>query len=301
LPDPGRAQAVLDCHLTAPGWLVLTPRCDGTTRAEISSNPDVPLLPFLFGQELTDVGRFAEAVKFADMDLAQSPFGSGQIGLRIFSTRMASADEADDPLPQLEERMRRFAGPGPLAYIRFRVAIANGDMTAAKSFLDAQTGSSVPHGHFWDGMTTIRSGEGRSVIELVLRAVRSKSAGDIRAMQNRCSPPQLNTTPPDPAFGACLVGLTLVGDLDEAFALANRGYRDVDCCSAAEQEHQWLMTGGIYHPRAELFGKAMAPARADRRFIELARRTGLLAYWKSGHPPDFCSYERVAVCALLRQ
>jgi hypothetical protein len=44
----------------------------------------------------------------------------------------------------------------------------------------------------------------------------------------------------------------------------------------------------------------MAPVRAQRRFIEIARRTGLLAYWKSGHPPDFCSFERAPVCELLR-
>jgi hypothetical protein len=90
-----------------------------------------------------------------------------------------------------------------------------------------------------------------------------------------------------------------LGDFDTLFALATRAYRDVACCSPAEQEREWLAGGGDYYPRWPLFGKAMTPARADPRFIEIARRTGLLAYWKSGHPPDFCSFERVPVCKLL--
>jgi hypothetical protein len=64
-------------------------------------------------------------------------------------------------------------------------------------------------------------------------------------------------------------------------------------------EQKWILSGGQVYPRQYLFGPVMVKARADPRFIEIARRTGLLAYWKSGHRPDFCMTEKVPVCALL--
>ena len=286
LPDPARPLAVLDCHLTAPGWQILTPKCDQRTRAAISANPDVPLLPFLFAIQLVDTGRFVEAVKFADMDLAQSPLGAGQLSLRIFATRMTRSGDSDAMLPQLEDRIRRYVGPGSLAYFDYSVAVANGDMRAAEVVL----GSSGD---------AIAAGETKETMETVLRAVRSKSPPDVAAMRERCDPPSSVAAPEDPAFGTCIVGFTLLGDPDRAFAAAVRGYRDVACCSPAQQQEQWLASGGEYRSRSELFGRAMAPFRADPRFVEIARRTGLLAYWKSGHPPDFCSVERAPVCRLL--
>ena len=289
LPDPGRARAVLDCHLTAPGWLVLTPQCDRAVRAAISADPSVPLLPFLFGWQLAGSGRFQEAASFADMDLAQSPLGVGQLGLRIFATRMSHSGEADEDLPDLQARAHRYIGPASTAYLDYRVAVSNGDFAAAESLLnDPDFGLAIAAGHT------------RATIQLVLRAVRSQAPADVKAMQGACNPPPRELAPADPAFGTCLVGLTLAGDLDGVFTLADRGYRDVECCSAVQREEQWLASGGLYYPRYELFGKIMAPARADRRFIEVARRTGLLAYWKSGRPPDFCSFERAPVCDLLK-
>jgi TolB-like protein len=298
LPDPARPLAVLDCHLKAPGWHVLTAECDRRNRAAISSNPHVPLLPFLFAAQLADAGRFRDAERFADMDLAQSPLGPGQLGLRIFVGRMAHGGGADDELPQLEDRVHRYVGAHALDYFDFKVAVANGDIAAAESLL-RDNSEATAHGHPWDGASPIADEQGRATIELVLRALRSKSPGDLRAMQSACDPPA-DALPDDPAFGTCLIGLTLLGDLEHGFALAKRGYRDVECCSPAQQEQQWIATGGDYYPLAELFGKAMAPMRGDPRFIEIARRTGLLAYWKSGHAPDFCSFEQAPVCQLLK-
>lgn len=285
LPNPGRARALLDCHLTAPGWRVLTPKCDQAVRSAISADPSVPVLPMLFGYQLAGSGRFVEAERYADMDLAQSPLGVGQLGLRIFATRMTRTGDADEDLQELRARANRYI-PGSTADLDYRVAVANGDLAAAEAILNDPDKAGFAAG---GTKTTALS---------VLRAVHSRTPEDIGAMRSGCNSPAL---PDDPAFGTCLVGLTLIGDLDDAFALAARGYRDVECCSAAEREQQWLASGGAYLPRYELFGKAMATVRGDRRFIEIARRTGLLAYWKSGHPPDFCSFERAPVCGLLKQ
>jgi hypothetical protein len=39
--------------------------------------------------------------------------------------------------------------------------------------------------------------------------------------------------------------------------------------------------------------------RQDPRFLDLARRIGLLAYWQSGRAPDFCNKRREPICATL--
>jgi len=33
--------------------------------------------------------------------------------------------------------------------------------------------------------------------------------------------------------------------------------------------------------------------------LQLAERTGLLAYWRSGRPPDFCGKQPEPICAQL--
>jgi hypothetical protein len=289
LPDPARARAVLTCHLKAPGWLVLTPECDRQTRAAISAARDVPLLPYLFAAQLAESGRFLEAAKFDDMDLSQNPLGPGQLDLRLYVTQMMHSGNSDDALPELRERIVRYEGSGATAPSDFRAAVANGDMSKAEALLDdPRFGPEIaPAG-------------AKDTIPLVLRAVKSKAPADIAAMRRSCNPPAPEWTPPAIVFETCLAGLSLSGDPDSVFELAIRGYRDVGCCSAAQQQEQWLAADGLYYSRSVLFGRAMAPVRAQRRFIEIARRTGLLAYWKSGHPPDFCSFERAPVCELLR-
>jgi DNA-binding winged helix-turn-helix (wHTH) protein/TolB-like protein len=72
--------------------------------------------------------------------------------------------------------------------------------------------------------------------------------------------------------GEALTLLAMLGDLDGAFAQAEL-YEPVD-------------------PSAPpyLFLPMTAPMRSDRRFIPLARKLGLVAYWRAtGHWPDFCS------------
>ena len=49
-------------------------------------------------------------------------------------------------------------------------------------------------------------------------------------------------------------------------------------------------------------GPAAAAMRGDRRYLDLAQRLGLLDYWRSGRPPDFCRGPRPEpVCRQLLQ
>jgi DNA-binding winged helix-turn-helix (wHTH) protein/tetratricopeptide (TPR) repeat protein len=80
--------------------------------------------------------------------------------------------------------------------------------------------------------------------------------------------------------------LTMLGNVDGAYAIALHGPAQ--------------LTGVQY-----VFDPAMAPFRADPRFMTLARDLGLVDYWrKSGHWPDFCTapsrpYDCQALAAKL--
>jgi len=56
----------------------------------------------------------------------------------------------------------------------------------------------------------------------------------------------------------------------------------------AETERIWLNDPDGGAPLSLVTSAAAAPMRRDPRYLALAQRTGLLDYWRSGRPPDFC-------------
>jgi hypothetical protein len=96
----------------------------------------------------------------------------------------------------------------------------------------------------------------------------------------------------------CMLAFAKLGDMDSAYALAGELYPRQLGRTPAESEQLWLDNpeGG----QLEFITSAgAAPMRRDPRFIALAERTGLLAYWRSGRPPDFCRQHSEPVCAQL--
>jgi hypothetical protein len=96
----------------------------------------------------------------------------------------------------------------------------------------------------------------------------------------------------------CMIALALLGDQDGAFAIADKTFDRRIGRTPAETERIWLnqpesgATEFITSPAA-------APMRRDPRYLQLAERTGLLAYWRSGRPPDFCRRHPEPICKQL--
>lgn len=287
-PSFGETHYFETCMLSPPGRFVLTAECDRKMREGMATDPNSPYLLNHFGPALAEAGRFREAATLTDRALAQFPYDGVRLVWRWFTLTMEAPSDPGNELPDIEDRTRRYWTEGALTEFRYRAAIASGDMAAAEQLL-GQSGNGITN-----------AGD-RQVASLVFKAVKSRSKADVLAASKGCIPGASDGVPTGPVFATCMVGLTLAGDMDSVFRLAERGYPDVQCCSKAEQQQRWLRSGGWYNPRFELFGTAMIPVRSDTRFVEIARRTGLLAYWRSGHPPDFCSSERVPVCAGLRE
>lgn len=283
------AQAfLLPCLLTPPGRLILTPRCDAAVRRSLAMDGAPPWESGYVAEMLAESGRMWEAANVSKTSLAQSPYDAGHISMRMFVLEMEHPQDRQSELPPLRARAQRYAPEVLKDEFRYLANVANGNLNAAEVLLnDPASGDSVD------------TGVSKDIDNTILRAVRTRNSADVAAARRRCLPPPPNWNPPGTAYETCLVGLTMLGDRDSAFTLAQRGYGDIEGGSPIEREGAWIAGGGLYYPRYALWGSAMAPFRADRRFIDIARRGGLLTYWRSRHPPDFCSFERVPVCAIV--
>jgi hypothetical protein len=95
-----------------------------------------------------------------------------------------------------------------------------------------------------------------------------------------------------------MMALARLGDVDGAYAYANRLYPARKGRIEAEEETLWLdhLDGAdtLY-----LTVPTTGAMRRDPRFLPLADRVGLLDYWRSGRLPDFCTKAHEPVCARI--
>lgn len=96
-----------------------------------------------------------------------------------------------------------------------------------------------------------------------------------------------------------MIALAKTGDEDGAYAIANKLYPRRVGRTAAETERIWLdAPDGSMAPEF-ITSPAAAPMRRDPRYLQLAERIGLLAYWRSGRSPDFCKRDPEPICKQL--
>lgn len=144
------------------------------------------------------------------------------------------------------------------------------------------------------GMRSLLDQDGRPTFSRIALALHYRRPADIKAAADDCARP--DGLGPE-AKRTCFIALVVLGQLDEAFRLADHFYPDQ---RGAMQEAREMRPGFVIPP-AYLSVPQTAPLRADPRFYDVALRIGLLSYWKaSHHPPDFCATEKAPVCALLQ-
>jgi hypothetical protein len=86
----------------------------------------------------------------------------------------------------------------------------------------------------------------------------------------------------------CFVAFNLLRDEDSAYALAEKMYPRRVGRTPAETDQIWVKDPDGGAPPQLVTSPPAAAFRRDPRFLPLAERTGLLAYWRSGRAPDFC-------------
>jgi hypothetical protein len=250
--------------------------CEDRLRAGIARSPDDSWLNDFLAAVLSEVGRFDEAAQLQQLSYTHDPYAPNKIAHTI---RML-AFEGDDDSQQLYVDGTRWWPEQKGLFLRARLMglIWRGDFQAiGKAEKDIASPRYRPS-------------------TAIIAALNSKSTP---ALRRACADALSDSV--DALFPPrCFVAFNLLGDEDSAYALADKMYPRRLGASPAETEHIWVNDPDGGAPPQLVTSPTAAAFRRDPRFMTLAQRTGLLAYWRSGRRPDFCRPPHPeAVCAQL--
>ena len=294
LPRDERAKAVAAGRLAAERLLVIAPefgdayglpcalhspiylrQCEDEIRRGISVDPDAPSATSDLGTLLNAVGRTDEAADLDQVSLAKDPLNPFKLG------RMIRVLEEEGYKPKAEQLFRQAIRWWPdyrtIYWSRVVGIEARGDYTALERFASQVDGDKLPLD--------------REAAARVIAALRSR---DRAGVAHSCTAAGLRWT----NQFLCLTALAELGDLDRSYAIANRLFPSIHGRTPAEDERMWLDQPAAFSI-ALLSSPAAAPLRRDRRFLALADGSGLLDYWRSGRPPDFCTVTRERICGPI--
>lgn len=294
IPRPDRPQAIAESLKAADRAMKLAPEfgdvyaawcllhsetrfaeCEDRLRAAKRIDPGAPFVDAFLSATLRQAGRFEEAFELTRVNYAQDPYVPTKIGWVLQAYEFGNqTNEAQELFAKAVRWWPEFAGSFLTNRVTGKFARSDLDGLAA---LFRQTGK--------DALPPFAAG----LVGLV-DAARAKSVPGARAVCGE------KISGFNAAF--CAIVLAQLGDFDGAFALTDRTYPRRVGSSPAETERIWLDQPDTA-PLSILSSPAAAALRRDPRFLALAQRVGLIAYWRTGRLPDFCSKQREPICARL--
>ncbi|MEA3080871.1 MAG: hypothetical protein QOD54_539 [Sphingomonadales bacterium] len=250
--------------------------CEASLRHGLAADPNAPSVLSTLGILLRNVGRLDEALPIAAESLARSPYGPGKMANSLIA--LEASGQSDDAEALFRRGHRLWPHYGGLFLKRVGGLTARGDFDALSRF-DQQVRASGLFPHY------------PSLARPLALAVRERS---LSVAQAACRQPADDDLP----VIQCMLALARLGDLDEAFRLADRLYPRRTAGTAAEEDAIWFANPDnldtIY-----LTASGAAPLRRDPRYLALADRVGLSRYWRKGHLPDFCTRYREPICRAI--
>lgn len=265
------------CLLHSPVRMI---ECEDRLRTEISANRDEPFTRHFLSVLLNDVGRDDESLEMARRSLAEDQYEPGKIALLL---RMLEATGNIREAASLYRQSERWWPRSPdLFWPRVTGITERGDFPALERFVQEVGPAGLPAG----------LPEGYRPMPDLMAAMKAHSPAGARKACTRV--PTTDTV----AVTGCILVLARLRDLDGAFAFAGRFYPRRVGRTAAEEQVLWLKEPWAT-PTFALTSSAAAPLRRDPRFLALSERVGLLAYWRSGRAPDFCTKAHEPVCRAI--
>ena len=294
LPKSERTQAVSDARRAADRGVAMKPdfgdtyaswcglhsevlraECEDQIRAGKKVDPDAPFLNTILGHLMRDVGRFEEAMNLARLSYSHDLYVPTKIGWML---RSLEYDGDHDGARKLYEQAVRWWPEYQVMFAQNRLfGLLNRANFAEMQRVEREIGAGNLPPIF--GTT-----------DAMLLALKSKSPA---AAREACRQRERLV-----ANMRCLLGLATVGDLDAAYGVASELYPRRVGRTPEETERIWLDRPSV--PAAEFITSPGAAAlRKDPRYLELAERVGLLAYWRTGRRPDFCRTSPEPICRQI--
>ena len=259
-----------DCMLHSPARLK---ECETSLRKAYAVDPDSPFIAAGIRNQLVSVGRFQEALAYDRLAVAAMPYMAGRLAA---STMLLEGVGLRGRADQQFKKVRRW-------WPNFDLAFA----ARIEGMLDR--GSIEDAARFVATMPTDVDVIDRNAVAAIAADVSAQRPQQVRT---RCSSQPIE----DSLAYFCLVALVRSGDPDGAFAIADLLFPTL----AAEDpkvEDRLFLAQPLRVGLGVLSTPALAPLRADPRFIPIAERVGLMRYWRDTHLPDFCGEKRESVCS----
>ncbi len=254
----------------------LMAECEDRLRAARRLDPDAPFLNTFLSHRLRDVGRFAESADLARLAYTHDVYVPTKIAWMLKTLEYSGeGDEAR----KLSEQGARWWPEYKDMFFRNRMfgLLERGDFDAIQRVEQEVDATRVQANY-----------QGSSAL---VAALKSKSIPAARRACPEGDKYLLNLR--------CMVALASLGDQDGAYKIADKLYPRRVGRTPAETERIWLDDPEGQGPPAFITSPGAAPMRRDPRYLQLAERTGLLAYWRSGRLPDFCRKEPEPICTQL--
>ena len=276
--DRARALAPEFGDVSTPWCLLHSPvrmlECEGRLRKAMQIDPSTSFVPGYISSLLFDAGRIDESVELARVSLANDPYKPAKLArmIRMFE---ASGDEAD-AASLFREATRLWPDDGRMRAARLMGLAEQGNDRGFEQFENAAADAGM--------IDSSRAG--------MLFAAKRKH--DLPLARRACAGNGLKRL----TLQLCMTTFADLGDLNGSYRIAGDLYPKPAGAAAADEQRAWLdHPDGFANPILSApAGKAM---RSDPRFLALAGRLGLLAYWRSGRLPDFCTKAHEPLCSRI--
>ncbi|MGN6848229.1 MAG: winged helix-turn-helix domain-containing protein [Sphingomicrobium sp.] len=262
------------CLLHSPARLI---ECDARLRKAERVDSSTSFAPGYLSTVLESAGRIDESFQLAKVSLANDPYKPAKLArmIRLFE----ATGNSDDSERLLREATRLWPGSPRMRTSRLLAMAERGDYDGIERFADPELDAAVV--------------DSSATAELVA----ARDRHDLSGARHVCGETGLKPF----TLTLCMTILADLGDFDRSFAIAKELYPASAAPAGVDEDEFWLNHPDEY-ATGFLAGSAARAMRTDPRFLTIAARLGLLAYWRKDGLPDFCRPPQPEpVCANLRR
>ncbi|HEY8433582.1 MAG TPA: winged helix-turn-helix domain-containing protein [Sphingomicrobium sp.] len=259
------------CQLHSPVRLT---ECDARVRHAMQVDPSSSFVPGYLSTLLYEAGRIEESTQLAQQSIANDPYKPAKMARMI---RMLEASGRSDDAGQLYLQAVRLwpDEAGRMREDRLLGMGERGNYAGLAAFADPADAPMIGPREF----TALLSAQRRH---------------DLAGAKRACGEPGVTHF----TSTLCMTILADLGDLDGSFAIAKDLYPLWQAPPGGDEDRFWLNHLGGFDT-ALIDAPAARSMRSDPRFLEIARKQGLIAYWRKNGLPDFCTEAHEPVCARI--